>query len=122
MRRLILALLFLFVSVPLFAAVSGRGGECKPRGLQAGAFRGGDALAFLRRAGRTRLVLLDLTLPDMSGLELVKALKAEPALAEIPVLLVSGMPLVPVGGLPMLQKPVGPEDLLAAVRYHALSA
>lgn len=93
--------------------------------LEAGGFSvvtastGGEALTCLRGATATRLVLLDLTLPDMSGLELAAVLKVEPGLAEVPVLLVSGLPLLAVGGLPMLRKPVGPEDLLAAVRYHA---
>ncbi len=83
---------------------------------------GGEALTCLRRTERIRLVLLDLTLPDMSGLELVGALKIEPGLAEIPILLVSGMLHVAVGRLPMLRKPVAPDDLLAAARYHALPA
>ncbi len=81
---------------------------------------GAEALTCLRGAEQIRLVLLDLTLPDMSGLELVEALKIEPGLAEIPVVLVSGMLHVAVGRLPMLRKPLAPEDLLAAVRYHAL--
>jgi two-component system cell cycle response regulator DivK len=83
---------------------------------------GKEALACLHTAPQTRLVLLDLALPDMTGLELAEALKADRDLAEIPVLLVSGMPLADVGGLPRLLKPVAPEDLLAAVRCHARSS
>jgi two-component system phosphate regulon response regulator PhoB len=83
------------------------------------AANGEEALACLRAAPQTRLVLLDLALPDMTGLELVGILKSDSRLAEIPVLLVSGTPRARVDGLPMLLKPVGPEDLLAAVRFHA---
>jgi CheY-like chemotaxis protein len=80
---------------------------------------GEEALACLRAVPETQLVLLDLALPDMTGLDLVGILKSEGRLAEIPVLLVSGTPRARLGGLPMLLKPVGPEDLLAAVRFHA---
>jgi DNA-binding response OmpR family regulator len=83
---------------------------------------GEEGLVCLRAAPQTRLVLLDLALPDMTGLDLVGTLKADPRLAEIPVLLVSGTPRARVGGLAMLVKPVGPEDLLAAVRFHARPA
>ena len=82
------------------------------------AVNGEAALACVRGAQRPRLVLLDLTLPDMSGLELVARLKAEPALADIPIVVVSGLPVADVGGIPRLVKPVAPDDLLAAVgRY-----
>ena len=80
---------------------------------------GAEGLACVRAAPQTRLVLLDLALPDMTGLDVIGTLKADCRLAEIPVLLVSGTPLARVVGLPMLVKPVGPEDLLAAVRFHA---
>ena len=83
---------------------------------------GAEGLVCLRAAPETRLVLLDLALPDMTGLDLVGTLKADIHLAEIPVLLVSGTPRARGGGLPMLVKPVGPEDLLAAVRFHARPA
>ena len=83
---------------------------------------GAEGLVCLRAAPQTRLVLLDLALPDMTGLDLVGTLKADPRLAEIPVLLVSGTPRARVDGLPMLVKPVSPEDLLAAVRFHARPA
>jgi DNA-binding response OmpR family regulator len=83
---------------------------------------GAEGLSCLRAAPQTHLVLLDLALPDMTGLDLVGILKANPRLAGIPVLLVSGTPRARGGGLPMLVKPLGPEDLLAAVRFHARPA
>ena len=60
---------------------------------------GADALAYLRGAGpgpgrgdtgrRPQLILLDLNLPDMSGLDILAALKADPALRRIPVVVMT---------------------------------
>jgi DNA-binding response OmpR family regulator len=48
---------------------------------------GSDALA--RVAEKPQLILVDLDLADMSGFELCRKLKADPAVAAIPVLLMS---------------------------------
>jgi chemotaxis family two-component system response regulator Rcp1 len=54
---------------------------------------GGNALQILRREGveapRPDLVLLDLNLPDMHGLAVLKAIKTDPALRRIPVVVFS---------------------------------
>ena len=56
---------------------------------------GGGALQFLRRqegmtnAPRPDLVLLDLMLPDMHGLEVLAAIKKDPALRRIPAVVFS---------------------------------
>jgi len=47
-----------------------------------------DGLESIRRE-RPDLILLDMHLPDISGLELLRHLKADPDLAEIPVIVVS---------------------------------
>jgi len=47
-----------------------------------------DGLENIRRE-RPDLILLDMHLPDISGLELLRLLKADPDLAEIPVIVVS---------------------------------
>lgn len=53
------------------------------------------ALDYLRRASpyenavRPDLILLDLGLPRMSGYDLIKALKGDPALADIPIIVLS---------------------------------
>lgn len=44
----------------------------------------------LARLLRPSLALVDLNLPGMNGLELVRLLRAEPSLAHVPVLLVTG--------------------------------
>ncbi|MFZ5723462.1 MAG: response regulator [Pseudomonadota bacterium] len=49
---------------------------------------GADALAAARRR-RPDIVLLDIEMPQMSGLEVVQALRRDPATATIPVIMVS---------------------------------
>jgi len=55
---------------------------------------GADALAHLRgdlgETGRPQLIVLDLDLPDMSGLDILAALKADPGLRRIPVVVMTG--------------------------------
>jgi two-component system response regulator len=57
---------------------------------------GDEALAFLRReepfaqAPPTHLVLLDVQLPDMLGWDLIAELRRDPALARIPVIVLTG--------------------------------
>jgi CheY-like chemotaxis protein len=56
---------------------------------------GADAMAFLRREGeyadvpRPDLVLLDLNLPRMDGREVLQAIKSDPLLASIPVVVLT---------------------------------
>jgi CheY-like chemotaxis protein len=56
---------------------------------------GADAMAFLRREGeyadapRPDLVLLDLNLPRMDGREVLHAIKTDPSLANIPVVVLT---------------------------------
>ena len=57
---------------------------------------GEAAMAFLKRTGehskapRPDLILLDLNLPKMNGLEVLETIKADPDLKNIPVVMVSG--------------------------------
>ena len=57
---------------------------------------GEAAIAFLKRTGehaqapRPDLILLDLNLPKMDGLEVLEVIKADPLLKDIPVIMVSG--------------------------------
>ncbi len=56
----------------------------------AGAANGREAIEYLRSAGPVGLVLLDLSMPVMSGFEFRQWQQATPHFAEIPVLLFSG--------------------------------
>jgi CheY-like chemotaxis protein len=47
---------------------------------------GRDALSFLSTA-RPRLVLLDMLMPDMSGLELLRTIRADERLRDVPVVM-----------------------------------
>lgn len=80
------------------------------------ASNGGDGLEMIRDA-RPDLVLLDIAMPEMDGWSVLTALKAEPELADIPVVVVSvtdnaerGMAL---GAVDWLIKPVSAEALTA---------
>jgi signal transduction histidine kinase/DNA-binding response OmpR family regulator len=66
------------------------------------------------------VILLDLMLPDRSGLTVLQTLKAEPATRHIPVLVVSicddGIHALSLGAAEWLRKPVAREALTAALR------
>jgi PAS domain S-box-containing protein len=82
---------------------------------------GGEALE-LARSSRPHLVTVDVMMPQMSGWDLIHALRADPALRTIPALIVSviadSSPSTLVGAEDRLNKPVNPEALLAALRRH----
>jgi two-component system, cell cycle response regulator DivK len=65
------------------------------------------------------VILLDVSLPLIDGREVTKRLKADPATAGIPVVLLSGMPPEYVKGTgadSWVAKPCDPEALLAEVQ------
>ena len=69
------------------------------------------------------LILLDIRMPVLDGLETCRRLKANPAWASIPVIVLTGVdepaPVVQMldaGSLMSLAKPFTPERLVAAVR------
>jgi two-component system cell cycle response regulator DivK len=67
---------------------------------------------------RPDLVIMDLSMPDMDGWEAARRLKADPGLASIPILIVTGHALdgseraaLAAGGDAFLTKPCLPEQL-----------
>jgi len=83
---------------------------------------GGAALAELK-ARPFDLVILDLMLPDTNGLDLFRTLKAQPALQDLPVIMLTarGDPMDRVVGLEIgaedyIPKPFEPRELLARIR------
>jgi CheY-like chemotaxis protein len=85
---------------------------------------GAEALAALRQEVPD-LVLLDVVLPDADGRDLLGVILADPALAGLPVVLLSGLPAgqaLPPGVATRLEKPFGPVELLATVRLYQAPA
>ncbi len=88
-------------------------------GRSAGASNGEDALRIARDI-RPDLITLDLLMPNMDGWAVMKALKSDPALREIPVVIVSlvarehgkGM----VGAMSVLSKPLDRGSLAHALK------
>lgn len=56
----------------------------------AAASSGEQALGMVRSAPRPGMVLVDLMMPSMSGEDLIRRLRAEPAAAGVPIVLFSG--------------------------------
>ena len=93
----------------------------RPQVLMEVSIAGLDGLAAVR-ANLPHLILLDMHLPDISGLELLRYFKADPATAAIPVIAVSADATsqqidaaLDAGAVRYLTKPVNVTELLAAV-------
>lgn len=85
------------------------------------AANGWDALSLLRQ-GPIDLVLLDVLMPEMSGYDVLQALTADPALREIPVVMISALDemdsvvrCIELGAQDYLPKPFDPVLLRARI-------
>ena len=85
---------------------------------------GRAALDVIRR-GLPDLILLDLEMPEMNGLELLKALKADESTRSVPAIIVTGltdresrMQALHQGAADFLLKPVDESELAVRVRNH----
>jgi class 3 adenylate cyclase len=83
---------------------------------------GRDALERLRHGGPVDIVLLDLVMPVLDGFETLAAIRADPALAASPVIVVSGLDdldgivrCIRMGAVDYLQRPIKPAILEARV-------
>src|SRR3954470_13700612 len=82
-----------------------------------------DGLAGLVKASSAKpdLMLLDLMMPDLGGVRVLEELRGDPALADVPVIVVTGkLEAVPamqavLGEHSVFAKPFGVADLLARV-------
>lgn len=79
----------------------------------------------LVRKAAPDLILQDLLLPDLDGFELVRRLRAEPGLSDVPIIAVSGFlsrlesaRTFAAGFTDFLSKPVAPSRLLETVRLY----
>jgi DNA-binding response OmpR family regulator len=92
-------------------------------GFQAVTASTGDQAIGEFRRRRPALVLLDKNMPEMSGDEVIRALRAEPAPAPVPILILSGEPisrseLEALGADGAVQKPFDIPALIAQIRRH----
>ncbi len=95
----------------------------EPRGYKvSGALGGKEGLEILKD-DYPDLILLDLMMPDMDGWDVYKQMKADPALANIPVIVVTAkaQSIDKVLGLHIAKvedyvtKPFSPDDLVASI-------
>lgn len=86
---------------------------------------GEQALAFCRDNPPPDLILLDVVMPGMDGIEVCRRLKADPTLADIPVIFVTACSepadetgALEAGGVDFIAKPVNPAVVRARVKTH----
>ncbi|MEO9274949.1 response regulator transcription factor [Marinomonas sp. 5E14-1] len=92
------------------------------------ALEGKQALTIAKRI-RPDIILLDAIMPHMDGFETCMALKADPSLASIPVIFMTGLSDtndivrgLEAGGVDYLTKPIQPNELIARMRVHLSNA
>lgn len=90
----------------------------------AGASNGKEALQFLRTNNRPKLILLDLMMPVMDGWQFRAEQQRDPALSEIPVVVISADASVQqkaasIDAAGYLKKPIDLEVLLDTIRRCA---
>jgi two-component system sensor histidine kinase/response regulator len=85
---------------------------------------GAQALEHLRQSS-CDLVLMDIMMPDMSGIEVCRQMQSEPAQSRIPVIFITSMhdqatliAAFGAGGVDYLTKPFIVEELLARIEIH----
>jgi CheY-like chemotaxis protein len=90
----------------------------------AAAGNGQEALDYLRQRPPPRLILLDLLMPVLDGWHFRQEQRADPALAKIPVVILSAVENAPaeaarLGAAGYIHKPIETAPLLATVRLFA---
>ncbi|HKQ70881.1 MAG TPA: response regulator [Polyangiaceae bacterium] len=78
---------------------------------------GEETLRALKAGGRPSVVLVDLLMPEMSGQEFVEALRSDPSLAGIAVVMITGARAT-FDDVEVLRKPFELEELVSAVERH----
>jgi two-component system cell cycle response regulator DivK len=108
------------VNLRLFAKILSRAGY---RVLEA---RTGEECLVLARQEHPQLVLMDVKLPGMNGVEVTRKMKAEPGLAGIPVVVVTAYAMeedktraLEAGCAEFMTKPFHVQDLVETVRRIA---
>jgi two-component system cell cycle response regulator DivK len=83
----------------------------------------GEEGVALAQAARPDLILMDVQLPRLSGLDATRRLRADPRTADVPIIVVTSFALSgddvkarEAGATAYLAKPYSPRDLLAKIR------
>jgi two-component system cell cycle response regulator DivK len=86
----------------------------------------GEAGVAAAREQQPDLILMDVQLPKMSGLDATRVLKSDAATAHIPIIVITSFALsgddrkaMDAGASSYLAKPYSPRDLLALIRNFA---
>jgi CheY-like chemotaxis protein len=91
-------------------------------GFQAVAVANGrEALEYLHESGRPDVILLDLMMPVMDGWEFRRQQRADPALAPVPVIVLSALDQARASSLEaeaFLKKPLDFDRLISLVRTY----
>ena len=85
---------------------------------------GHDALRYLESGDRTEVILLDLMMPVMDGWEFRRRQVQDPAIATVPVVVLSALDhsrTLGLGGTAFLKKPLDFDRLLELVRRFCSS-
>lgn len=92
------------------------------------ALEGKQALTIAKRI-KPDIILLDAIMPIMNGFDTCTALKADPKLASIPVIFMTGLTEtddivrgLEAGGVDYLTKPINPDELIARMKVHLNNA
>jgi CheY-like chemotaxis protein len=83
------------------------------------AANGVDALRLLGALPSVSLVILDLVMPELGGVEVYCAMQEDPRLAEIPVIIATSNPSAAPSGAKVMTKPLQLRTLLAEVARRA---
>jgi two-component system cell cycle response regulator DivK len=82
----------------------------------------GEAALGMVREERPDLILMDVQLPKMSGLDVTRALRLDPATADVPIIVVTSFALsgddkraLAAGASAYIAKPYSPRELLALI-------
>ena len=83
----------------------------------------GEEGVTMAQAARPDLILMDVQLPKLSGLDATRRLRADPRTADVPIIVVTSFALSgddvkarEAGATAYLAKPYSPRDLLAKIR------
>src|SRR5213593_2710780 len=85
------------------------------------ASNGREALDYLRHSQRPELILLDLMMPVMDGWEFRREQRKDPAIADVPVVVLSALDPsrgADIGAVEFLKKPLDFDRLLTLVRQY----